>query len=231
MKIQYIYIAMLALVLTSTSCKDDDVVPPAPMNYSYLEEFDSLSVAFAKGWSVSNKSEPLGNVTWSAGGINFDGVYYGAYSSNNAGSDCIFTSISCTGAFGIASNWLISPPTKMKNGDQIEFFTRSATNRFSRADRMQIRLSNVNDSRNIGSGANSVGDFSTLLLDINPTLIYTGTGSYPKDWTKYTITISGLPAGIQTRHFAFRYYVPDGGTGGAGKGFGIGVDQVAFVSK
>jgi hypothetical protein len=238
MKILNPYILILVLTAVSVAaCKDDAPTPPEPVNYSYIEEFDSLSVAFAKDWTTINRSEPLGVQTWTAGGtVSGSGkgssvVFYGAAVSNYSGYDCILSSYQCGGAVGTLSNWLISPATKMKNGDQITFFTRSAANSENRADRLQVLLNNVGDSKNIGAGATGVGDFSVVLEDINPTLVYTTTTGFPKNWTKYTITLTGLPAGLQTRRFAFRYYVPGGGTASGSKGFGVGIDQVQFISK
>ena len=43
-------------------------------------------------------------------------------------------------------------------------------------------------SSNVGTTATDVGDFITLLLDINPT--YTTSG-YPNVWTQFTVTLSG----------------------------------------
>lgn len=56
-------------------------------------------------------------------------------------------------------------------------------------------------STNAGTTETSVGDFSTLLLDINPTLVPSG---YPNAWTQYTVTISGVPTPTSGR-LAFRY--------------------------
>ena len=50
-------------------------------------------------------------------------------------------------------------------------------------------MSTNGTSQNVGTTATSVGDFTTLLLDINPT--YTTTG-YPNVWTNFVVTISGL---------------------------------------
>src|SRR5687768_18370101 len=44
-------------------------------------------------------------------------------------------------------------------------------------------------STNVGTLPTDVGDFTDLLLDINPT--YTTSG-YPNAWTQYVVTISGV---------------------------------------
>ena len=56
-------------------------------------------------------------------------------------------------------------------------------------DRLQVRMSTNGASTNVGSTATGVGDFTTLLLDINPN--YT-TNCYPNVWTQFTVTLSGL---------------------------------------
>ena len=66
------------------------------------------------------------------------------------------------------------------------------------------------------------------MLDINSSLSPLG---YPQEWTKYTLTVSGVP-GTSTINgrFAFRYFVPQGGPDGNNAGL-IGVDEVSFTSK
>ena len=67
-------------------------------------------------------------------------------------------------------------------------------------------------STNVGSTATSVGDFTTLLLNINPN--YT-TNGYPNVWTQFTVTLSGLPPAGATGRLAFRYFVENAGFSGA----------------
>ncbi len=86
-----------------------------------------------------------------------------------------------------------------------------------------MRLSRNGASTDVGTSATSVGDFTALLLDINPT--YTTTG-YPTQWKKYTVTISGGPA-ISSGRFAFRYFVVNGGPDGVNSS-GIGIDAVDY---
>jgi hypothetical protein len=74
-----------------------------------------------------------------------------------------------------------------------------------------------------------VGNFTDLLIDINPNLVKSGTGAYPATWTKYTLMVRNIPQ-PEPRRFAFRYFVPNGGTTGPNSE-AIGIDSVAFVSK
>ena len=47
-------------------------------------------------------------------------------------------------------------------------------------DRLQVRASTAGESTNVGTTSQSVGDFTTLLLDINENYQQ---GGYPEAWT------------------------------------------------
>ena len=133
----------------------------------------------------------------------------------------------------------------MKNGDQITFYTRAvddANYPVYTKDRMQVRGNFTDGRSDVGSTETSLGNFTTLLLDINPTYIYNdpagngGAVGYPRTWTKYTITLSGLPtAGVANGRFAFRYLATNaglyGGSANANYPTVVGVDQLSFISK
>ncbi|HEY9248005.1 MAG TPA: choice-of-anchor J domain-containing protein, partial [Rariglobus sp.] len=121
------------------------------------------------------------------------------------------------------SNWLQTPAVTIANGDVLTFYTRKPAPD-SYADRLEIRLSTNGTSTDIGAGGTSVGDFTTLVLSINPTL---SLGVYPTGWTQYTVTISGLAAPVQGR-LAFRYFVTSGGPSGANSDY-IGIDTVSYL--
>ncbi len=74
-------------------------------------------------------------------------------------------------------------------------------------------------STNVGTTATDVGDFTTLLLDIDPNYVAT---SYPDVWTQYTLTIAGL-SGPTSGRLAFRYFVEDGGLNGNNSDY-MGID-------
>ena len=92
------------------------------------------------------------------------------------------------------------------------------------ADRLQLYLSTGGASANVGSTSTSTGDFSTLLVDINPTYKVSGACSFPNSWTQFTAT---LPASGSGR-LGFRYFVEDGGPGGDNSDF-IGIDTLSVV--
>jgi len=135
------------------------------------------------------------------------------------------TGTSSTAGSGTISNWLITPVVTVKNGDIVSFYTRlgrpSSSPQAAFADNLQLRMSTNGDfTLNPTGGAANVGDFTQLLVEINPTLNLT---SYPTSWTKYSYTITNLPDDTAVK-FAFRYYVTSGGPAGANSDI-IGLDS------
>lgn len=186
----------------------------------FVQEFED--VTNMPDWVIKNNSLPLGIMTWEQGNVSVFGAYSGAgYIRAN------FASTNDPGNNGRISTWLIAPAVIFHNGDIITFYTRktdSATLNY--ADRIQVRLSLAGASSNVGVTSNSVGDFTIVLKDINPT--YSNAGypvGYPYSWKRYDLTIAGLSAPTQGR-FAFRYFVEHAGT--TGNSDYIGVDSVAF---
>ncbi len=177
------------------------------------------------------------------------GPYLGfpAYSAHNTPNDFVSCDVSClgdvSGGGGNISAWLISPSLAMKNGDQVTFYSRSTDDALyydPATDRMQV-WANYNDgTANAGKTDTGTGSFTKLLLDINANRIHNYQGGYPSRWTKYTITIEGIPGSgsIDNGRFAFRYYNEDaglqGGSGVSGTYYNptvVGVDQLTFTHK
>lgn len=181
---------------------------------SFSENFDSV---LPTGWSVQNNSA-AGTTGWFAGNT-------GVFSSQaGATSSYIAANFQNTTGANTISNWLFSPVRVFRNGDTVRFYTRTvSTGGFP--DRLQLRLSLAGDSVRVGSTATSVGDFTTLLLDINPSY---STNVYPTVWTQYTATISGLAANTAGR-IAFRYFVENGGPLGVNSDY-IGIDSFQYTS-
>ncbi len=188
---------------------------PGRINADITEGFDSVLPA---GWAQQNLSTPAGtNPVWFQGNPTVFNSHSGATNSYIAAN---FNSVA--GANTI-SNWLFTPQTSFNNGDVISFWTRTVDAPFF-PDRLQLRLSTNGASTNVGATNTSVGDFSTLLLDINPG--YSASG-YPNVWTNFSVTLSGL-GGPSNGRFAFRYFVENGGPSGANSDF-IGVDTFSFT--
>lgn len=178
---------------------------------------EDFAVVPVPGWTVQNNSVPTGSTTWFQGNST---VFPSQAGAPTAYIGCNFNSV--TGANTI-SNWFISPNRTFSNGDQIKFWTRTVTNQ-QFPDRLQVRLSTNGTSTNVGTGAVAVGDFTNLLLDINP--MY-DLGVYPSVWTEFTITLSGL-AGPTSGRIAFRYFVEMGGPAGDNSDF-IGIDTFSYT--
>jgi uncharacterized delta-60 repeat protein len=120
------------------------------------------------------------------------------------------------------SNWLLTPTMPLQNGSTLIFYTRTVdAPQFP--DRLQVRMSTNGASTNVGTTATDVGDFATLLLDINPTQTTTG---YPKVWTQFTATVSGLGSPAMGR-LAFRYFVVNAGFFRPNADY-IGIDTVTL---
>lgn len=121
---------------------------------------------------------------------------------------------------------MISPAiTGIKNGDTFSFYT-TTTPASAYPDRLEFRLSTAGSSTNVGATVTSVGDFTTVLASVNPTLTV---GGYPETWTLVSATVSGLAVPVSGR-VAFRYFVTSGGPTGANSNI-IGVDAFSYISS
>lgn len=167
------------------------------------------------GWTGKNNSSPIGTTGWFQGAsTTFPGQagnYIGANYNATTGANTI-------------SNWLITPHLNLQNGAVFKFWTRKPTGTTDYPDRLEVRLSTAAASVNVGTGVSDVGDFTTVLHTINPTL---AAGGYPTTWTQVTITLSGI-TGSATGRIAFRYHVTNGGPSGANSDY-IGIDEVTYT--
>ena len=135
---------------------------------------------------------------------------------------------------GNISTWLITPELNIKNGDKIIFWARALDDRqypIYTMDRMQVLLDTTGTPPDIGNSAVSTGNFSKLLLDINPSYIENDNGGFPIQWTYYSITVSGLNAPVKAARIAFRYLGTDAGVNGPNYASVVGIDSLAFVSN
>mgnify|MGYP002623951080 CR=1 FL=1 len=191
----------------------------APAAFAWgTEGFDDITTLVGNGWNMQNLSSPIGTTNW------FQGNSTVFPSHSGAATSYIGTNFNNGAGVATLSNWLLTPVVTLSNGDQMSFWTRTVTaNTFP--DRLQVRMSTNGSSTNVGATATSVGDFSTLMLDINPT--YQNGGVYPEVWTQFTVTVSGLASPTQGR-FAFRYFVENGGPSGANSNY-IGIDTAGYT--
>lgn len=195
------------------------------------ENFNSPFSLQTSGWASQNNSVPVGNQGW------FQGNGFNTFPAFNGGPNdyyaANFNSSAATNTPGVISNWLISPTVTLMNGATIEFATRTINSATVYPDGMQVRISPI-ANYTLPSGATSVGSFSNLVFDINPSLsttvnaIQTGSNvvGYPQSWTIYTATVSGI-TGTVTGRIAFRYFVTNAGPVGGNSNF-IGLDAVKY---
>jgi hypothetical protein len=190
--LQKLCILSLVSVAFLQSCRDDSYVlqdPPVP-NQSFSEEFDSLDAALARGWKTINNSFPIGggDGVWQNGGGLFP--IFSAYSQQGAFAGFAgATYLSTSAGQGVISNWLISPPVHMQNGDKIIFYTRAqigpglvAGDSTDWANRLQVRINRTGLDYEVGSvkelyewlftpspnvAYDNPGQFDLSLLDIN----------------------------------------------------------------
>ena len=176
------------------------------------------------GWVSRNQSTTIGTSTICWNSITavtdpegnpavepFEGEAFGAVFFN------------CTSGANTLNVFLLTPAlTNLQNGNVLTFQTISAG---TYADRMQVLLclgATCGDAGSTGTGDSAVGQYTTTLLDINPTLSATG---YPTTWTPQSITLTGLPNGANAGRIAFRYYVTNGGPSGDNSNV-VGIDSV-----
>ncbi len=187
--------------------------PPVPATV-FNETFNTV-VPLPAGWASQNLSSPVGATGWFQGNT---GVFAG-----NTPPGYIAANFNNTTGLNTISNWLFMPAVTLKNGDTLSFYTRTTSGTFP--DRLQVRMNTTNQGVNAGATNVSVGDYTTLLLDINPT--YTSTG-YPTAWTQFKIPITGL-AGPTPGRLAFRYFVEGAGPAGANSDY-IGIDDAVYTT-
>jgi hypothetical protein len=193
----------------------------------FTENFDNITTL--TGWDPINVSEPIGLIGYFQGNTavfgpqasaGYLGVNYNS-AANGPGGD------------GTDNNWMLLPLRTLNNGDTLKFWTRTVTASIY-PDRLEVRRNSNGASTNVGlptvSGSD-VGDFTTLLLSINPNLQGPPSATtFPDVWTQYTVTLSGLPAGGLPARLAFRYFVTNGGPGGVNSNY-IGIDEVEYTAN
>src|SRR4051812_27505904 len=180
---------------------------------SFFEGFEGAVVP--TGWDTLNLSGPNPGIAW------FPSNYFSSCPPPAEGSEYFCAGWQAEGFCDTISSWLFTPVALLNNGDQFMFYTTTILHSGWRPDRMEVRLSGAGAGTNVGTGPNTVGTYTMLLAVINPSL---NIFDYPKTFTKYQYTLSGLPAGGVSGRFAFRYFVDDLFY----NAYAIGVDSVYY---
>jgi hypothetical protein len=166
------------------------------------ENFDNITTLAGSGWVQTNNSTPIAATGWFQGNA---GIFP---SQAGAPNSYIAANFLNAAAGGDISNWLISPTLALGNGAVVQFYTRTEVSPAAFPDRLELRLSTNGASTNVGGTATSVGDFTTLLLTVNPGLSSVG---YPDSWTQFSATLSGLGGPVSAR-LGIRYNVTNTNT-------------------
>jgi hypothetical protein len=196
----------LAVLISLASCKNDEYLttPPPIPDQSFSEEFETIAGATGNGWQFINKSSPIGSGGWQGPSLTayiplFSGSGY-AFSFNSVALGSSGYTLEST-----ISNWIVSKPITIKNGDKIVYYTNSLTLDLTPTG-LELRMNTKNDGVNVGDG-DDPGDFTVVLNAINAGQSLNAPNSYPTTWTRFEATVSGLVEPVKGR-IAFRYYVP-----------------------
>jgi hypothetical protein len=188
----------LALVFLTASAA-------APAHAAYVQNFD---VVVPPGWAVGDNNNPDGPLpNWYQGvPVANNPLSFDAF--NGPANSYAAASFLATGSVGQVDTWLFSPELILTNGDTFSFYARQQNyigidNIGGYANALQARLSTSGASTNIGAAYGAVGDFSSLLVDINPGFSQNG---MPDVWTQYNFVYNGAAA---TGRVGFRFYTPN----------------------
>ena len=142
----------------------------------FVEGFDNTAALPAAGWVQVNTGLPPTN-PWFQG--NSD-----AFAAQSGAADSYIGANYLSSSTGAIDNWLISPLLSLSPSSVLSFYTRTAgTEGF--ADLMQVMFSS-------GSSTDIASFVSVTLIG--------GMGTYPTDWTLFTLDLPDVASG----RFAFR---------------------------
>jgi hypothetical protein len=192
---------------------------PALAQANFTENFDAVGPTntgqdgpqnlINRGWIFRNQSSPRGSTTWHNGYLPEVNPIYPA---PQAGAGYMAVESTSADFFGgRVSNWAILPKIiGQRTGDVLRFYAVNLDSH--NTPTLQVRYS-PNSGTSTGTGANDVGDFSTLLLDINPIPV--------GGWNLYQITLPG--AG----RIALRYYIAQACNFGCASAY-TGIDSMSI---
>jgi hypothetical protein len=245
------------------ACKKDDpatLIPPPIPDQSFVEEFDTVASAFHRGWIPFNNSNPKGAGLWAQGGSPLP--YFAPYSSKGSYPGFIAADYLSTSAdAAVVSNWLISPPVYMRDGDKIVFYTRTLLfydafldDSTDYGNGLEVCINRKNDGANVGiaydprdtayDAFKDRGDFD-LVLAINPATYeasqnlwnhhyaYADPAFYnPQAYPARWTRFEVTVSGLRDHHKGrFAFRYYTLDAGSNGNGSAVGIDSVAFISK
>lgn len=111
------------------------------------------------GWIITNNSDPIGSTSWFQGNA---GVFPALEGAPDAYAAANYLAAAVGGNVSL---WLILPQLTLTGDESLTFFTRTESSDFG--DGLEVRYSANLSSSDVGTAADSVGDFTTVLLAIN----------------------------------------------------------------
>ncbi|QQQ28568.1 T9SS-dependent choice-of-anchor J family protein [Chryseobacterium indoltheticum] len=196
--------------------------------YSY-----GFDTAFSTSWTLTNQSASANATTiwvkaaYTASSTSENSIFssgVGGVPVGQAGGSNSFALVnfSSTTGTGTISNWLITPVVNVKDGDVVSFYSRKGTDGTTDyPDRLELRYSTAATTVVPSTGSTAVGSFTNVGVIVNSALA--AGFVYPKTWTLYSFTITGVGNTPVPVKFGFRYFVTNGGTTGANSDI-IGID-------
>lgn len=191
---------------------------PAQAQANFVESFDNVGQTgstqdgpqnlISRGWIFRNQSSPKGETSWHYG---YTPDLQSYWPSPQAGTGYMAVEGTSADYFGgKVSNWAILPQISgQRAGDTLIFYAINIDSH--NTPTLQVRYS-PGGGTGTGTGADAVGDFTQVLLDINP--LPTG------GWNRYSVTLPG------SGRIALRYYVAQACNYGCASSY-TGVDTMS----
>jgi hypothetical protein len=164
----------------------------------FSEGFDDVAGLTASGWQVFDFSAPTGSQQWFQGNT---GIF-----TAQAGADDSYVAANFLASEpgGFVDLYLLAPELELRNGDVVNFWTRTDDGGVDFGDRLETGIWNVGGLDAINPG-NDIG-------------------GYPSAWTEFSSVIDNL-AGPTVARFGFRY------SGPADILNYIGIDSVSLIRE
>lgn len=206
--------AALAIAPIAVDASASFVDPPC------VEDFANVAALTTQGWSIANRSDPLGATSWHQGDASVFSSYEGAPDAYAAAD-----MDAAKGWPSIVDVWLVTPlidfgPNSI-SARALDFHARALA---GAANRLVVRQCLVSASETCAIPASGIGGFSTTLLEINPDLAIDG---FPNTWTHSIATPADGLATVGRGRIAFHYSIsvqPDGSHGTY-----VGLDSVVMT--
>jgi hypothetical protein len=199
-------------------------VPPyahaAAPGHPCVEDFADVAALTAQGWSIRNRSDPVGGRAWRQGDTSVFTSWDGAPDAYAAADGNSLKEWP-----GVISVWLVTPVIDFgPNSISARAFDFQARAVPGVANRLVVRQCLTSEDEACDVPVEGIGGFTTTLIEINPDLNVAG---FPEVWTYYIATPGDGLATVGTGRIAFHYSIPIQPDGSHGSY--IGVDSAEMI--